>query len=192
MNSRHESIRNSSVTLLVGSVCLAGRQERLRRLFLLEWRSIVSALRLSDGIAHAILQIQALLILNHETTYHPKPWHGTLLVTAVAAVCGIFNTFLARKLPLVEGTVLILHIVGFFAILIPLWILAPRSTAQVVFTDFTSRDEVGWPNIGIACLVGILSPTVSLLGSDAATHMSEELQVCFIKSPPFLLIVNNL
>jgi choline transport protein len=96
--------------------------------------------------------------------------HGVLLVFAVAAFCGIFNTLLARKLPLVEGTVLILHILGFFAILVPLWILAPRSPAKEVFTQF---EDNGWGNTGLSCLVGILAPTVSFLGSDAATHMSE-------------------
>jgi Mn2+/Fe2+ NRAMP family transporter len=79
-----------------------------------------------------------------------------------------------KELPLVEGTVLILHIVAFFAIMIPLWVLAPRTSAKSVFTEFTSQN--GWSNTGLACLGGIIGPTVSLLGSDAATHMSEELQ----------------
>jgi choline transport protein len=118
-------------------------------------------------------EIQALILLNHEH-YVPKEWHGVLIVFAVAAFCGIFNTFLARKLPLVEGTVLILHILGFFAILTPLWILAPRSPAKDVFTQFVDN---GWGSTGLSCLVGILAPTVSFLGSDAATHMSEVSQV---------------
>jgi choline transport protein len=120
------------------------------------------------------MEIQALIILNHENSYTQQPWHGTFIVIAVAVICGIFNTYLARKLPLVEGTVLILHIVGFFAIMIPLWVLAPRSSAKTVFTEF--KNEGGWSNTGLSCLVGIIGPTVSLLGSDAATHMSEELQ----------------
>ncbi|KAF2435933.1 putative GABA permease [Tothia fuscella] len=118
-------------------------------------------------------ELQALILLNHEGSYIPQPFHGTLIVIAVALFCGIFNTLLARKLPLVEGTVLILHILGFFAIIIPLWILAPRAPAKEVFTTFSNP---GWPNMGLSCLVGIITPTVSLLGSDAATHMAEELQ----------------
>jgi amino acid transporter len=120
------------------------------------------------------MEIQSLIILNHDS-YVPEPWHGTFIVIAVALFCAIFNTFLARKLPLVEGSVLILHILGFFAILIPLWIMAPRASARAVFTEFSVRSN-GWSNTGLACLVSILWPTVSLLGSDAATHMSEELQ----------------
>lgn len=33
----------------------------------------------------------------------------------------------------------------------------------------------GWPNSGVAWLIGILSSTYSMLGYDAATHLSEEL-----------------
>src|ERR1700712_5007418 len=79
----------------------------------------------------AASEIQGLIILNNES-YAPYPWRLTLMVIAVASICGVFNTFLARKLPLVEGTVLILHVMGFFAIIIPLWILAPRATGREV------------------------------------------------------------
>ena len=100
--------------------------------------------------------IQALVVLNYPTySENWQHWQGTLIVIGMAGVMGIFNTFLARKLPLVEGTVLILHILGFFAIIIPLWILAPRAPAHAVFTQFQSN---GWNSNGLACLVGILTP----------------------------------
>jgi choline transport protein len=118
----------------------------------------------------AAQEVQGLLILNYPNSYNPLPWILTLMAIAIGCVCGFFNTFLARKLPLVEGCVLILHIMGFFAILIPLWILAPRSTAKQVFTTFQNN---GWSSTGLSTLVGIISPTVSLIGSDAACHMSE-------------------
>jgi amino acid transporter len=126
------------------------------------------------------MEVQSLILLNYPS-YDPKVWHGTLMVIAIAAFCGLFNTLLARKLPLVEGTVLILHILGFFAIIIPLVVLAPRASAKEVFFTFNSgkydpSGERPWSSTGLACLVGIIGPTVSLLGSDAATHMSEELQ----------------
>jgi amino acid transporter len=117
-------------------------------------------------------EIQGLIILNH-ATYVPKRWHGTLLVIAVVIVCGFFNTVLARRLPLVEKCVLVLHVLGFFGIMIPLLVLAPRSTSREVWTTF---NDAGWGSKGLSCLVGILAPVVALLGSDAATHMSEELK----------------
>ncbi|CAG5153046.1 uncharacterized protein ALTATR162_LOCUS3013 [Alternaria atra] len=118
-------------------------------------------------------QIQGLIILNNNA-YIPERWHGTLLIIAVASFAILFNTLLARKLPLVEGTVLILHIFGFIAIFITMWVLGPRSPPNQVFRSF--QDNAGWGNIGLSCLVGQLAPIFLLLGSDPAMHMSEELQ----------------
>ncbi|OCK80861.1 amino acid transporter [Lepidopterella palustris CBS 459.81] len=118
-------------------------------------------------------QIQGLIVLNNDS-YVPHRWHTTLLVIAIMTFCQLFNTFLARRLPLVEGIILILHICGFFAILIPLWVLGKRSNAHEVFTTFT--DGGGWGSTGLSCLVGMLSPIFSFIGPDSATHMSEELR----------------
>ncbi|KAF2004743.1 amino acid transporter [Amniculicola lignicola CBS 123094] len=118
-------------------------------------------------------QIQGLIVINNPE-YVPERWHATLLVIAVASFSIIFNTLLARKLPLIEGVVLVLHIFGFFAIFITLWVLAPRSKPSEVFNTF--QDNAGWGNVGLSVLIGQLAPIFSLLGSDAATHMSEELR----------------
>jgi choline transport protein len=55
-----------------------------------------------------------------------------------------------------------------------MWVLGPRSKASEVFGSF--QDNAGWGSIGLSCLIGQLAPIFSLLGSDAATHMSEELR----------------
>lgn len=90
------------------------------------------------------------------------------MIIAVATLCIIVNVFFARKLPLIETFILVLHVVGFFAILIPLWALSPIRSAQSVFTQ--SANAYGWPSQGVACLVGIVGPMYSLLGSDSAVH----------------------
>lgn len=82
-----------------------------------------------------------------------------------------FNTFLAKKLPLVEGLLLILHILGLLAIIIPLWVLAPRNSAKAVFTDFSN--SAGWASTGTSVMIGLLSPIVSMLRFDCAVHMCE-------------------
>jgi choline transport protein len=73
---------------------------------------------------------------------------------------------------MVEGTILVLHIVGFFAILIPLWVLAPTNSSKEVFTQFQNLG--GWSSQGLSFMVGLLSPIYTLLGVDSAVHMSEE------------------
>lgn len=132
-------------------------------------------------------QVQGLAILNYPDTYQPERWHLTPITIAILTACMTFNTLFYRHLPLLETLALILHIAGFFAILIPLWIMGPRpaSTRDVFFT-FT--DGGGWGNTGLSCLVGMLSPIFGFLGSDSATHMSEELRNAS-KSLPRAMII---
>lgn len=118
-------------------------------------------------------QIQGLVILNNPG-YVPEKWHGTLLTFAVATFSVFFNTFLVKRLPLVEGIVLILHIFGFFGVLITLWVLGPRGKASEVFTTFNNYG--GWSSDGLSAVVGVLAVMIPLLGADGAVHMSEELR----------------
>jgi choline transport protein len=60
--------------------------------------------------------IQALLVLNIPG-YEPQRWQGTLIMYAVLALTLLVNTYFVRLLPRLEGAVMILHIVGFFAVL---------------------------------------------------------------------------
>lgn len=118
--------------------------------------------------------IQGLIVLNNRDTYVPKRWHGTLLTMAVAAFSVVFNTALARKLPLFEGIILIIHIWAFIGILVALWVLYPTADATSVFTTFT--DGGGWGNTGGSTLIGISAAVLTFFGADAAAHMSEELK----------------
>jgi choline transport protein len=92
----------------------------------------------------------------------------------VASFSVFFNTFLVKRLPLVEGIVLIVHVFGFFAVLITLWVLGPRGQASEVF--FTFNNYGGWSSEGLSAMVGILAVMIPLLGADGAVHMSEELR----------------
>jgi choline transport protein len=112
-------------------------------------------------------------VLNYPN-YVFERWHGTLLTCAVASFSVFFNTFLAKKLPLVEGIVLIIHVFGFFAVIVTLWVLGPRGDAAEVFTTFNNFGN--WNSDATSALVGILAVMIPLLGADAAVHMSEELK----------------
>ena len=112
--------------------------------------------------------LQGLITLN-VSTYEPQPWHGTLIIIAVGIFTVVFNTCLAKKLPFVEGMLLMLHVVGLFAIIIPLWVLAPRNNTKAVFTEFTNNG--GWPTKGVSFMVGLLPLVVSVLGFDSSVHM---------------------
>ena len=140
---------------LVGWLCVLGWQT-----------GIASIAYLAGG------QIQGLVILN-DASYVPSRWHGTLLVIAVATFAILFNTLLARKLPLVEDIVLVLHLFGFFAVFVTMWVLGPRSSSKEVFGGF--QDNAGWGSLGLSVLIGQLSPIFALLGADAGKILESRL-----------------
>ncbi|ORY59965.1 amino acid/polyamine transporter I [Pseudomassariella vexata] len=118
-------------------------------------------------------QIQGLVVLNYPN-YIPEGWHGTLITVAIAAFAVLFNTVLARNLPLIEGIVLVIHIFDFLGILVALWVLSPRADAKTVFTKFS--DGGGWGSLGGSTLIGVTAGIIPLIGADAAVHMSEEVR----------------
>lgn len=128
------------------------------------------------GNAFLVGTISQGLITLCVSTYEPQPWHGTLMVIGVVCFTVFFNTFLAQKLPIVEAALLMLHIVGLFAIIIPLWILAPRNNSKAVFTEFMNLG--GWPTDGVSFMVLLNPLVVSLLGFDSCVHMGK-----FVASP---------
>lgn len=129
---------------VVGWVCVLG------------WQTGITSIGFLAGT-----QIQGLLVLNYPSYVYER-WHGTLLVIAVSFIAVIFNTVFVKQLPMVEGVILVLHVFGFFAILIPLWVLAPHNSAKEVFTVFT--DGGNWGSMGLSTLIGVLSPALSFIG----------------------------
>lgn len=118
-------------------------------------------------------QLQGLIALN-VPSYTVQGWHSTLFSIAITTFAIIWNTVFVRKLPVIEGLGLILHVFGFFAFVVVLWVMGPRSDTKAVWTDF--QDNSGWGSVGLATLVGVLGPTVTLIGSDSSCHLSEELR----------------
>jgi choline transport protein len=85
------------------------------------------------------------------------------MTIAVGIFAIAFNSFGAKHLPLFEGVMLAGFVVGFFAICIPLWVLAPKSPASEVFGKFDNFG--GWASIGAACIVGQSAASAALIVS---------------------------
>ncbi|KAK7179191.1 hypothetical protein DPSP01_012091 [Paraphaeosphaeria sporulosa] len=114
------------------------------------------------------------LIIMHNPTYIPKAWHGMMVMWAILAVCYLFNTFFSKKLPLVEGVIVVLHVAGFFAVIIPLWVMADRSSATDNFTLFV--DNMGWNNVPLSTFIGLVGAASCFVGVESGAHMSEEVR----------------
>ncbi|KAF2471005.1 putative amino acid permease [Lindgomyces ingoldianus] len=123
--------------------------------------------------------IQGLLVLNNPS-YEYQRWHGTLILYAVLLVSVFVNTVAIRILPALEGIILILHVLGFLAILIPLVHLAPQSPAQFVFATWSNGS--GYDD-GLSWFVGLLTSSVLFIGFDGACHMAEEVKDASINVP---------
>jgi len=118
-------------------------------------------------------QIQALAIM-WNPTYVPHAFHFTMINWAVLAVSLVFNVFGSKKLPLIEGVIVILHIAGFFAVLVPLWVMGDRSSSQETFTLF--EDNMGWGSVPLSTMVGLTGVAGCFVGVEAGAHMSEEVR----------------
>ncbi|KAJ5497654.1 hypothetical protein N7453_006705 [Penicillium expansum] len=127
----------------------------------------------------AVTLIQGLLVFNYSDpsgwVYGFERWHGTLLTIAIAAVGTVVNTWGYKILPPMEGLILAIHLFGFVVVVVLMWAMSPgKASGESVWKEFTNSGE--WPSMGLACLVGQLTPIFSWTGPDAATHMSEEVQ----------------
>ena len=149
-------------------------------LTVLGWQALIAAASFLTGTS-----IQGVIILT-SPSYNPKSWHGTLLAWAVV-MCGLgINTLVSSVLAKMEATILILHVVGFVAILIPLVYLAPHSSPEKVFTVFMNAG--GWPTQGLSFFVGIVGLVFAFLGTDGAIHMSEEVRNAAIVVPHSMIL----
>lgn len=123
---------------------------------MLGWQSLVA----SGGYLVGNL-IQGMLVIANPD-YVPDVWRTTLLFWAVVLLAILVNTVIAYALPKIEGIVLILHIIGLFAVLIPMIYWAPHSDASEVFTLF--QNTYNWPTQGLSCLIGMLGTAFAFIG----------------------------
>lgn len=114
------------------------------------------------------------IIYENNTDYPYTNWQGTLFVIAITLLVWVSNVWGARVMPVFQNLMLILHVFGFLAIVVCIWVLAPRNTAATVFTVFTNSG--GWSTMGLSLMVGQISAIYACICSDAAAHMSEEIK----------------
>ena len=131
----------------------------------------------------SVLILELVAFNNAEFTY--ARWHVTLLMIGIGVFGTLFNTFGAKRLPLLEGIILCVTVFGFFCVFVPLWVLAPKAPAHEVFTKFSNFG--GWPSTGAACIVGQLTAAAAFVGSDAPVHLSEEVRDASLAVPRMML-----
>lgn len=88
----------------------------------------------------------------------------------------IANIWGAKSMPVINNFLLIVHVFGFFTVIIVLWIMSPRNTAEKVFTEFT--DGGGWSSMGVSVMVGQIS---AIYGFTCQYINTFDLAVCLLQ-----------
>ncbi|KAF5973486.1 amino acid permease 2 (AAP-2) [Fusarium bulbicola] len=109
------------------------------------------------------------------------PWQIALIMWAVIVVTIAFNTWGTAFFPQLETASLVGHLLGFFAVMIPLWVLCDKNDAHDVFLQFT--DQSGWDNMGFANISSQIYVLWCCFGSDSIVHLSEEVKNASIVVP---------
>ncbi|KAK3045541.1 hypothetical protein LTR09_012884 [Extremus antarcticus] len=135
-------------------------------LLVLGWQADLASAAYLGGVI-----IQGVAALNYPE-YQVERWQGTLILYAVVLFAFFFNTVLARLLPFAEGTILAIHILGWFAILISIIVMGPHHSNEEVWGMWLNLG--GYSQSGVSFFVGLIGPVFAFMGADGATHMSEE------------------
>lgn len=103
--------------------------------------------------------------------YVREGWHTTLLLWALLLFCVFINVFISGALPTIEVMVLIVHILGFFGILVPLVYLTPtHNSAKEIFSKF--HNEGAWSTQTLSFFVGLQGNALAFVGTDSVVHVS--------------------
>ncbi|KAK2766641.1 hypothetical protein FQN54_005952 [Arachnomyces sp. PD_36] len=121
-------------------------------------------------IGGTIIQI---LISLYDETYPFTQWHTTLLAIAAISIAFLANTLGSRWLHLWQSS-FALHLLVYLALIIPIWVNAPKSSHHQVWSEFEYNG--GWANTAVAAFIGSITTIGPQMGADTAAHMSEEVK----------------
>ena len=99
-------------------------------------------------------------------SYHHKAWHTVLLFWAAIGFAVFVNAIIGRLLPRFEGFILVVHILGFFGVILPLIFFGPHQDASEVFHTLSNHEHL--PTKGLSFMVGIVGTAFPFLGKHAA------------------------
>ena len=112
------------------------------------------------------------LTLAIASAQHPEyvleNWHGLLVIYAIVILGVIVNTYLGVIFPALESMVFIVHVIGYFIILIVLSYLAPKQPASFVFENFFNGGE--FSSMGQSVLAGAVPIMLGFAGKTVAYH----------------------
>ncbi|XXH03983.1 hypothetical protein Hte_010392 [Hypoxylon texense] len=116
--------------------------------------------------------VQAAAVIASGGSYEIEQWSTYLIFLAILAFTTGANVWGNRILGRWNDAALYWSLLGVVVISIVLLATSGKNDASYVFADF--QNETGWSD-GMAWILGLLQSALSLIGFDAALHMTEEM-----------------
>ncbi|TKY85536.1 hypothetical protein EX895_005698 [Sporisorium graminicola] len=169
------------------SFCLSPPRYRYAIAYFTGWIAVAGWVALTATASSLAGQfIVGIIALLHEN-YEQKTWHIFLVYVVFSIGAWLINAFGVRILDSLNRVAMIWSLVG--AVVIMITCLARASPdyqdAKFVFGKFVN--ETGWNN-GVAWILGLLQAAFSLIGSDGATHMVDEIDRPSINAPRAMIL----
>lgn len=131
------------------------------------WQALVA----SGGYVTGTMMQGLILLCNPDYINKMQNWHGTMLFWAVVLLGFLVNTAIGKLLARFEGIVLVIHVLGFFGVMLPLVLLGQQSDPSAVFDTWYNLGD--WQTQGLSFCIGILGNVFAFLGADGAIHVRE-------------------
>lgn len=125
--------------------------------------------------------IQAAAVIASNGTYTISAWRTYLIFLAILTFTAGSNIWGNRILGRWNDAALYWSLLGVVVIsIVLLATTSPKNDARFVFAEF--ENETGWSD-GMAWILGLLQSALSLIGFDAALHMTEEMPRPAVDAP---------
>ena len=141
------------------------------------WLTVAGWQGLCGGAAFLSAELLQALVQFTHPAYTPKPYQAMLLIWAIVLLAVFINTQGGTFLPRFEGLILILHLLGYFGILIPLIVLSNHQPTSAVFHNFVNGG--GWPTQGISFMIGLNSAIFVFAGEQSNLELHPRLVLIF-------------
>ncbi|KAJ4362981.1 hypothetical protein N0V83_010098 [Neocucurbitaria cava] len=174
---------------------LAPRSNKKFFSYVTGWLTVIGWIAALTSVCFFVadLVLQLVSLNNVDGSFVREGWQGTLLLWATLLLCVFINVFISGALPAIEVVVLIVHVLGFFGILVPLVYLTPtHNSAKQIFTTFHNTGN--WSTQALAFFVGLQGNALAFVGTDSVVHMSEEVKNASTDVPRsmlFSLVING-
>ncbi|KAF2704304.1 amino acid transporter [Pleomassaria siparia CBS 279.74] len=153
---------------------LAPRSSRKFFSYITGWLTVIGWIAALTSVSFFVADLTLQLVKINED-FVKTGWQGTLVLWATLVLCIVINVFISGALPSIEVVILIIHILGFFGIIIPLVYLTPtHNSAKEILTTFSNNGA--WNSRALAFFIGLQGNALAFVGTDSAVHMSEEVK----------------